>query len=181
MLQNKNMNTLEAIKERASYRGTYIQESIPKSDLIKIMESGLAAPSGCNQQTTSIITVDNPELLTRIRSFFNHPVGNTAPALIIVLSKQVASYKGTVYSTQDYSACIENMLLSITDLGYASCWIEGYCNAEVGSKIAEVLKVPEDSGYKVVSYLPVGKPSESIKRVQKLPFEERAWFNEWKK
>ncbi|MBQ7834447.1 MAG: nitroreductase family protein [Ruminiclostridium sp.] len=38
------------IDSRTSYRGTYKNEKIPKDDLIKIMNAGLAAPSGCNKQ-----------------------------------------------------------------------------------------------------------------------------------
>ena len=57
------MNTLDAINSRHSYRGEYENTSIPKEDLIKIMKAGLAAPSGCNKQTTSLIADDNPAVL----------------------------------------------------------------------------------------------------------------------
>ena len=36
--------------------------------LIKIMQAGLDAPSGCNKQTTSLIAVDNPDVLKQLYS-----------------------------------------------------------------------------------------------------------------
>lgn len=49
------MNTIETIYNRCSYRGTYKDTLVPREHLTKIMEAGLAAPSGCNKQTTSLI------------------------------------------------------------------------------------------------------------------------------
>ena len=78
---------------------------------------------------------------------------------------------------QDYAAAIENMLLAIAALGYASCWIEGEVtwSKEFSRKIAETLGVPES--HELVAYLPVGVPAEKGSRAKKKPFEQRAWFN----
>ncbi len=45
------MNVMDAIQSRHSYRGKYKNTPVPRKDLIRIMQSGLAAPSGCNKQT----------------------------------------------------------------------------------------------------------------------------------
>ena len=60
------MNVFDAIHSRHSYRGKYKNTPVPREDLIKIMKAGLAAPSGCNKQTTSLICVDDKELLKKI-------------------------------------------------------------------------------------------------------------------
>ena len=52
------MSILELIFNRRSYRGPYENASVPREDLRRIMAAGLAAPSGCNKQTTSLIAVD---------------------------------------------------------------------------------------------------------------------------
>ena len=57
------MNALDAIKNRTSYRGRYKDLPVPKDDLLKILEAGVSAPSGCNKQTTSFIAVDDIKLL----------------------------------------------------------------------------------------------------------------------
>lgn len=119
------MNILEAIQNRHSYRGKYASTPVPREDLKTIMEAGLAAPSGCNTQTTSLIAVDDPAILKELNAIINKPVGATAPAMICVLTQRIPSYHGRCFAVQDYSAAIENMLLAITALGYESCWVEG--------------------------------------------------------
>ena len=54
------MDMIKTINERTSYRGKYKETPVPREDLCTIMEAGLAAPSGCNKQTTSLIAVDDP-------------------------------------------------------------------------------------------------------------------------
>ena len=84
------MNVIEAIHYRHSYRGKYKDIPVPKEDLIKIMQAGLDAPSGCNKQTTSLIAVDNPDVLKQLHSVIEPPVGETAPAAICVLPIGIA-------------------------------------------------------------------------------------------
>ncbi len=59
------MNTLGCIMTRRSYRGKYKNQPVPREDLQKILEAGLAAPSGCYKQTTSLICVDDAEILKK--------------------------------------------------------------------------------------------------------------------
>ena len=49
----------------------------------------------------------------------------------------------------------------------------------IGRQMADLLGVPEH--LELVCYLPVGKPAEAGTRVKRLPFEERAWFNGYRK
>ena len=62
------MNTLDTIMTRRSYRGKYKNQPVPREDLQKILEADLAAPSGCNKQATSLICVDDAEILKKINS-----------------------------------------------------------------------------------------------------------------
>lgn len=171
------MTTLQTITERTSYRGTYINESVPREDLEQILHAGLAAPSGCNKQTTSLIAVDDPALLARLFELIAPCVGSTAPAMICVLAQRLIAYRDRTYYVQDYSAAIQNMLLAAVALGYQSCWVEGHITDadRLGQKMANMLHVPET--YELVCYLPIGKAGEPLRHVEKKPFEERAWFN----
>ena len=78
------MNVLEAINSRRSYRGKFKDTPVPREDLVKIMEAGIAAPSGCNKQTTSLIAIDDPDMLSKIKGVIDPPVAQTAPAAICV-------------------------------------------------------------------------------------------------
>lgn len=171
------MDILEVIENRRSYRGRYKPEAVPRDDLEKILKAGLSAPSGCNKQTVSLISVDDPGLLSRLKAVIDPPVAATAPAAVCVLTKRVNAYRNRCFAVQDYSAAIENMLLAAEALGYRSCWYEGHITDEddIAGKMADILGVPQD--YELVCFLPVGVPEEEPKEPVKKPFEERAWFN----
>ena len=171
------MSVFQTILNRHSYRGKYSSEPVPREHLEAIMEAGLAAPSGCNKQTTSLIAVDDPDLLKRLHAVISPSVGETAPAMICVLSRQIFAYRDRHFDVQDYAAAIENMLLAITELGYASCWYEGHITDEdrIGYQMAQVLNVPDE--YELVCFLPVGIAEEEPMAPKKQAFEERAWFN----
>ena len=78
-----------------------------------ILEAGLAAPSGCNKQTTSLIAIDDPVLLEQLKAEIDPPIARTAPAFIAVLTQKIYAYRDKCFQVQDYSAAIENMLLAI--------------------------------------------------------------------
>ena len=48
---------------------------------MNVMEAGIAAPSGCNKQTTGFIAVDDADVLKRINEAVDPPVCETAPAI----------------------------------------------------------------------------------------------------
>ncbi|MBR1722603.1 MAG: nitroreductase family protein [Treponema sp.] len=145
------------------------------------MEAGLASPSGCNKQTTSLIAVDDKIILDKIKSVIDPPVAETAPAIICVVTRRIFAYRDRCFSIQDYSAAIENMLLAITAMGYQSCWYEGHITDtdKLGEKIAKILGVPDD--YELVCILPVGVAEEELVKAKKKAFEERAHFNGFEK
>lgn len=171
------MSVFETISSRYSYRGTYVTEPVPREDLKMILQAGLAAPSGCNKQTTSLIAVDDPSLLQKLHAVITPSFAETAPAMICVLTERIIAYRDRCFATQDYAAAIENMLLQIEALGYASCWVEGHITDkdQLGRKMADILGVPEHM--ELVCFLPVGKAADKTKPVEKKPFEARAWFN----
>ena len=171
------MDAIEAILSRHSYRGRYKPDPVPRAHLTAILEAGLAAPSGCNKQTVSLIAVDDPALLRKLHEVIDPPVGETAPAMICVLTQRIVAYRDRCFSVQDYGAAIENMLLAITALGYQSCWYEGHITDEdrIGQRMARILGVPED--YELVCCLPVGVGVSAPTPPQKKPTSERAWFN----
>ena len=174
------MTVLEAIELRTSYRGAYKETKVPREDLIKIMKAGLAAPSGCNKQTVSLIAVDDADMLRKLHAVIRMPAAETAPAMICVLTQKIYAYRDRLFNIHDYSAAIENMLLAAIEFGYQSCWFEGYITDTdaIGRKMADILGVPAD--YELVCFLPIGIAAQPPSRVHKKPFAERAWFNGFK-
>ena len=171
------MTMLELISARRSYRGKYLPTPVPREHLTAILQAGLDAPSGCNKQTTSLIAVDDPEVLAKLRAVIDPPVAETAPAYICVLTRRIVAYRDRCFAVQDYSAAIQNMLLAIVALGYESSWYEGHITDtdRIGEKMARILGVPEE--YELVCLLPVGVAADPVKGPKKKEFSERAWFN----
>ncbi|MDR2951638.1 MAG: nitroreductase family protein [Treponema sp.] len=173
------MDFFEVVNQRYSYRGAYKKTPVPREDLEKILKAGLAAPSGCNSQLTSLIALDDQRLIDQVTALVkkNGFSGNNAPAGICVITRKLPSYGNAYFYVQDYAAAIENILLAVTALGYASCWIEGQVteSEETQKEIAKLLNVPPE--YIVVAFLPIGIPEKEGKRPQYKPFSERAWFN----
>ena len=171
------MSILTTILSRTSYRGKYDPAPIPREHLQQLLEAGLAAPSGCNKQSTSLTAVDDPELLKQLNALTDSRIGKTAPAMILVLTRRIIAYRDRTFFVQDYAAAIENILLAAVSLGYESCWVEGQVTDvdNIGRKMADVLGVPEE--YELVCYLPIGKAIEKTQQPIKQAFAERAWFN----
>lgn len=169
------------ISTRHSYRGEFLQESVPEEDLLTIAKAGIDAPSGCNKQTTDLVIVNDPNVLSEIKEVLDPPVAGTAPAMIVVLSRRINAYRDRCFAIQDYSAAIENMLLAIVELGYQSCWYEGHITDEdrICDKIGAILDIPEE--YDVVCILPVGKAAEDFHAPSKRPLSERVSFNSYGK
>ncbi|MFC1808926.1 nitroreductase family protein [Candidatus Omnitrophota bacterium] len=172
------MDVLHAIAERYSYRESFKNEPISRDNLKKIVEAGLQAPSGCNAQTTTFVIVDEPDLVKKIGGMHTMKAMQNAQALICCINdvNPQAVYEGYEFQTEDCAAAVENILLTITSLGYASVWIDGWLRLENRAEaIGKMLNVPEGKIIRII--LPIGIPDEKGPRKEKKPFHERAWFN----
>ena len=169
------MNTMDAIRARASYRGKFTSQPIPREDLMELLEAGYLAPSGCNTQTTRLIGVDDPALVRKLAEISGVAWAAGAPAAILVIACETPAFDGHCYHLEDASAATENLLLAIADKGYASTWVQGQIRGEKGREMGKLLGVPEEM--QVLVYLPVGIPAEQLKRPVKKPLEERVWIN----
>ncbi|MDD2558482.1 MAG: nitroreductase family protein [Desulfuromonadaceae bacterium] len=173
------MDLFTAINARYSYRGNMEQTRIPRTDLRKIVECGLKAPSGKNAQTTEFIIIDDNGILQELHKL--HPANKAmqqAPAMIacVVDTNPEKIYASYDFQLEDCAAAVENMLLAITALKYASVWIDGWLRGEGrADAIAKLLHLPPTK--KVQILLPVGIPVAEGARKEKKPFEQRAWFN----
>lgn len=174
------MDVFEAIEKRHSYRGDFKNQPVRREDLLKIVAAGIRAPSGHNLQTTSFVIVDDADLIAGIAGCLEKKLVADARALIVCVSQRIPSPTGSgfVYDVEDCAAATENMLLAVTALGYATCWIDGALRRENrAARIGELLGVPEDATVRIV--LPIGVPVEERRQKEKKPIEERTFFNRW--
>lgn len=174
------MDLFEAISGRYSYRGSYADKAVTREDLKKIVEAGLKAPSGRNQQTTRFVIVDDPLLVRQIGQMHTMKAMQQAKAFIacIIDKEPVPVYEGYSFQVEDCAVAAENMLLAITALGYASVWIDGWLRLEQrAEKIGNLLGVPGEKTVRVL--LPLGVPKEPGPRQGKKPFEQRVGVNRY--
>jgi nitroreductase len=174
------MDLFEAIERRHSYRGAFREGTVPREDLRKIVQAGIRAPSGHNLQSTTFVVVDEPRLLDEIAKCTENKVITGARALIVCVSQRIPAPTGSgfIYDVEDCAAATENMLLAITGLGYATCWIDGALRRENrAARVGQIVGVPEDATVRII--LPIGIPVEEVKQKEKKPFDERTFFNRW--
>ncbi|HPJ02146.1 MAG TPA: nitroreductase family protein [Candidatus Limiplasma sp.] len=172
------MDLFEAIRRRHSYRGTFKPDPVPEADLWKIAEAGVRAPSGCNKQTTHFCVINDPEQLRAIARLMPRPVVQTAQAIIAVVTDNTPAYGDTSFEPQDYGAAVENMLLAITALGYATVWLDGALRHDgVAERIADILSLQDREHFTVSVILPIGIPTEVLPQHDRLPLGERITFN----
>ena len=168
------MDVFEAISRRHSYRGPYTSDPVPREDLERIVEAGVRAPRGCNEQTTSFVVLDDPEILQAVYRVLGSR--NPPPALIVCVADPKPVFRGMSFEIEDCAAAVENMLLAVTALGYASVWIDGVLRVEDrAEKLAALLGVPSPKCIRVI--LPVGRPVEEGSQREKKPVSERLSYN----
>ena len=175
------MELFEAIAKRHSYRGSFAQTPVGREALQKIVQAGLQAPSGKNEQTTRFVIVDDAELLAKIGQMegANKAVCQAKALIACVIDRQPeATYEGFSFAVEDCAAAVENVLLAVTALGYATVWIDGWLRvAGRADQIGKLLGVPTEKVVRVI--LPIGTPTQDYKQPAKMPFEQRAWFNKY--
>jgi nitroreductase len=174
------MDLFEAIVRRHSYRGAYLPQPVSREDLRRIVQAGLDAPSGKNGQTTTFVIVDDETILAGIRPLHTHnkAVQQARAFIACVIDREPeAIYEGFDFAVEDCAAAVENMLLAITALGYASVWIDGWLRLNGHAEtIGRLLGVPEGKVVRIL--LPVGVPERTEwPTPPKKAFAERAWFN----
>ena len=172
------MDLFEAIRKRHSYRGQFGEAPVPRGDLKKIVQAGIQAPTAKNEQVASFVIVDDAQLLGKIAEIVERPVCNTARAMIVCVADPRPVIGELSFDVEDCAAAVENMLLAVTALGYASVWLDGVLRvADKAARVGRLLGVPEGKVVRIL--LPLGVAAEPGKQTEKLPFHKRAWFNRY--
>jgi nitroreductase len=177
------MDIFEAIAKRYSHKVAFDPNiPVPDSDLQKITEAALRAPSAGNAQTPEFIIISDQALLRRIGDLSGNVPLATAPAMIAILS--YADMRTTPDRirgeclTADFAVAAQNMLLAATALGYCCGWVDGpFLKPEISRPVCELLGIPQDRI--LVMIVPVGHPGVEGPRRPKKPFEQRASWNRY--
>jgi nitroreductase len=172
------MELFEAIRKRYSYRGDFASVPVPREDLEKIVQAGIQAPSACNAQVTSFVIVDDSKILRQIAEILDRPFCQTAKAMIVCITDPRPVYQTMSFAVEDCSAAAANMLLAVTALGYSAVWLDGVLRAgNRAEQIGRLVGAPANHTVRVL--LPIGVASQPGQQRERLPFNQRAWFNRY--
>ncbi|UCH03787.1 MAG: nitroreductase family protein [Candidatus Thorarchaeota archaeon] len=154
-----NEECITALLSRRSVR-KFKDESVPETDLERILEAGFSAPSAGNRQPWRVVVVRNEGTRNRLsRAAYDQEFIAEAPVVLVVCavpSESAERYRErgrTLYVLQDTAALTENILLAAHIIGYGACWIGAFDEDLARS----VVSVPDDM--RPVAIIPIGKPS----------------------
>ncbi|OUJ19469.1 Nitroreductase [Methanonatronarchaeum thermophilum] len=153
----KALNIFDVIKSRRSVR-KFKDKDVSDEAVDKIIEAGVWAPSAGNLQSRDYIIVRDKEVIDELVDAAGQSFISDAPVIIVVCanmerSSQKYGDRGyNLYSIQDASAAIQNMLLTVHALNLSSCWIGAFNETQV----SDILGIP--SGVRPVAMLPIGHP-----------------------
>lgn len=159
------MDTFEAILKRRSIR-KYDRKPLREGDLRKVLEAGRQAPSAANRQPWHFIVVQDPDEKRALAQACSGQVW-LADAAVIIAGVGRPTVNDKWYAV-DVAIALENMILAATALGYGTCWIGAFDQAEVKS----LLGVPDDMV--VVALTPVGWPGDQPESRPRQPLAEFA-------
>ena len=170
------MDFLELTRARKSVR-KFKTDAIPMDKIMKLLEAARVAPSAGNRQPWHFYVIKDAEMKDKIYNLAcKQPCVLGAPVHIVVCAdfpKTTDRYgdRGRdLYSIQDTSAAIQNLLLCATNEDLAACW----CGAFDEDATAEILGLSADM--RPVAIIPIGYADESPKDRGRVSIEEISTF-----
>lgn len=154
------MELEQVIKGRRSIR-RFSERPLEPGILEKIIAAGNYAPSYCNSQGWKFIFIDDDKLKEKIFAAGGSYAIKNAPYGLLVLYNTALSdnpeYRDWL---QSGAAAVENMLLTMHDLGLGGCWI---CHLPNKKTLRKIFNIPKN--YSPVAYVIFGYPKESPRPV----------------
>lgn len=158
---------LEEIRTRRSIR-KYRSDDVDDKIINFIMEMGTWAPSGLNNQPWKFVVIRDSVLKDEVSSQTKYSsIIQAAPVCIAVFLDNSQSYD-RVKDIQACGACIQNMLLTIHNLGMGGVWLgEILKNRE---SVEKILDVPESC--ELMAVIALGHTDEKKKEGSRKPLED---------
>jgi len=146
---------LNLIKTRRSIR-KFTSQEIEDEQLNQIIEAGIWAPSGLNNQPWKFAIIKDPDTKKSLADLTHYStIIAGAPVCIGVFLDAGLSYDRTK-DIQAIGACIQNMLLALHTLGLGGVWLGEILKNK--DKVSKALNVPEN--LELMAVIALGHPAE---------------------
>jgi len=166
------------IRRRHSIR-RYSKKYVNWKYVVSILDTSRFAPFAGNICSIRLIVVTDKEKIQQLSEAAKQDFIAVAPVVVVVCSDiklVMLAYgkRGYMYSKQQAGAAIQNMLLKITELGLASCWIGAFDD----NAIRNILNIPEE--IEIEAILPIAHKSwiREVKR-KKTELRDIVFFNRY--
>ncbi|MGC9069524.1 MAG: nitroreductase family protein [Thermoprotei archaeon] len=159
---------MDIIKGRRAIRA-FKETEIPRDYVIKILESGIWAPSGSNIQAWEFILITDKNMIEKIKLISPGLFGNPSALIVLCINKEKAKKGGRLgenMALMDISMAAQNMMLMAYSLGIGSCPIVS--SNKIGLK--ELLEIPEYVEPALI--ISLGYPQFWPKPPQRRPLQE---------
>ena len=172
------MKTQEAIFKRTSVR-EFSNKPVKIDAVLEAIDSANHAPFAGNINNLKFIIVESKENKNYIAEFSQQLWVSQASWIILVCSEskkleEIYQERGITYSAQQTGAAIENILLSLTDQGIASCWVGAFAEHELKVKF----KIPQN--FEIQAIIPLGyAKSKNLKKKRKTSLESKIFWDKW--
>lgn len=180
------MDFFNLIKKRESIRN-YLNKSVEREKIIKIIEAARIAPSACNAQPWKFVVVDEKKVVEELsKKLYDPMVGLnkfalTAPAFIVVVGEKrnITSKIGELIKRKDYTSidigiASEHICLAATELGLGTCMMGWFKEKE----IKKLLNIPISKEVHLVISLGYYDNKEPRNKVRKA-IDDIISFNEY--
>ncbi len=167
------MELFEAINQRYSYRGEFLEDAVSTEDINTILDAGIAAPAGLNLRTTSFVVVTDQALLAELQKTTKL---RPAPLSLLLLSEEVPNKLRRDFQTENYCVVSQNIMLAVTALGYATCLNDIiFTYSEINKAVRKTLNIPKKK--KIKAIFNIGKPTTPGEALPKPSRNEFVQYN----
>ncbi len=158
---------LIAIEQRRSIRN-FTDQTVDTNALYEIIQAGVWAPSGLNNQPWRFVIVTDTTIRTHLaeQTTYGHIILG-APALIAVYLDRQAMYD-ELKDAQSAGACIQNMLLATEALGLGAVWLGQILKNR--EKVDQILGLAQN--LELMAIIAIGHPSRRDQQSQRKPLAE---------
>jgi nitroreductase len=146
--------------------------------IIEAIDLAKNSPYAGNIPTIKFLLIDDKDKIDKISKACQQSFIKQVKYIVVICNDKenlIKSYedRGEKYGKQQAGAVIQNLLLKITDLGLATCWVGAFSD----NQIKKILDIPKNID--VEALLPIGYEMGKSEPKSKPDLDNILFFNTW--
>lgn len=171
------MDVIKTIKMRQSIR-KFKSKSPTHREVLEAIHAAQYAPMAGKIFSLYFVVIDDKKIIQKIAELSNQEFIKDVKWIVVVVSNPDTTeyFPGNAkkFQYQQAGAAIQNFMLSLTNMGLATCWVGEFPH----EKIMKLLKI--EDGYEIEGIFPIGYPYNKPKEnTPKSDIYNILAFNNW--